>query len=535
MGRLKAGLLLFLGVFAAYAYTAYPTVAPRDSADLAAAALTVAPAHAPGYPLYALLGKAWLDFLPWGDPAYRLNLLSAAAGAGCAALVFLLLVRSCGLWAGLAAALALAFSAPLWKFSLLCEMYSWHGFFLAALLWLAPLPGQERTSTRRREAASALIFGLGLVNHQALVLAAPGLAVLWWGELKAAGNRVFLQRVCLPLFLLGLGLYAFLWVRTGDFDRAWGLLTRREYGTWQLSESFGQSMSLGLVWRLPAYCCGELWRRTSPLVIGLALLGAGELWRRSRRGAAGLTIVFLGVGPVFFLATRFDVNGWVARTVLESAMIAPTVVLCTAAGFGLAWAGRRWKAWGAALATAAAAATLWAQAAPCFHRDDFSAYDYVKDLRRALPPGRLAAAAGDTALYATRYLDLTQPDGRGRRLVSFQDASEGERPGFVLGLSLPRLASLGLGPETLSPAGLVQAVGPGPGDDSFWSLSVLRRGRALRLQESYASDVLLAYAFAHYLDGTLQDSRHAPGAGRNYVMAAALDPEDFQIRYNTAR
>ena len=60
-------------MFAVYAYTAYPTVAPRDSADLAAAALTVSPAHPPGYPLYILLGKAWVDLVPWGEPAYRLN------------------------------------------------------------------------------------------------------------------------------------------------------------------------------------------------------------------------------------------------------------------------------------------------------------------------------------------------------------------------------------------------------------------------------------------------------------------------------
>ena len=66
----RPGLLafsVFLGVFAVYAYTAYPTAAPRDSADLAAAVLAFAPAHPPGYPLYVLLGKAWLALDPWGD------------------------------------------------------------------------------------------------------------------------------------------------------------------------------------------------------------------------------------------------------------------------------------------------------------------------------------------------------------------------------------------------------------------------------------------------------------------------------------
>jgi hypothetical protein len=532
MKRIIAGLV-FLSVFAVYAYTAYPTVAPRDSADLAAAVLTASPAHPPGYPLYVLLGRAWLDILPWGDPAYRLNLMSAAAGAGCAAAVFLLLARSCGLLPGLAAALALAFSAPLWKFSLLCEMYSLQGLFLALLLLLAPGPGQEEGSRHRRLVMSVFLFGLALVNHQAFILAAPGLAVLWWGELSAAPGRRHLLRAGLPLFFLGLALYVFLWVRLGDIGRAWAVLTRQEYGTWQLSAGLSRPLSLQLAGGLLGRFFGELWRRTSPIVFGLAVLGVVELWRRSRRHAAGLVIIFLGFGPGFFLATRFDLSGWVARTVMESALVVPAVVLCLCAGFGLAWALRYKEPAGLLLAAAAAGAGLWQNGATSSHRDDFCAYDYVKDLRRALPPGSTAAAGGDTALYASRYLDLTQPDGHGRRLIHFQDASEGPRPGYVLGLSLRNLARLGLAPEQLSAAGLVQRVGPSPDGGAAWEFSVLRPSLALRQEESYARDILLAYAFAHYLSGTLREARRDPGGQRDYVMAAALDPEDYQIEYNS--
>jgi len=555
LGRLKTGFLIFVGVFAVYAYTAYPTVAPRDSADLAAAALTISAAHPPGYPLYALLGKAWLTLLPWGDPAYRLNLMSAAAGAGCVAAVFILLARSCGFWPGLAAALALAFSAPLWKFSLLCEMYSLHALFLAVLLLLAPGPGQEgRSLTCRaapsgkgehspcgdgallRAALSALLSGLALVNHQAFILAAPGLAVLWRRELALPGGRRHLLRVCLPLFLLGLGLYVFLWVRTGDLGRAWAILARKEYGTWQLSAGFSRPLTGELALRLMGYFCAELWRGTSPVTVALALLGVWELGRRQPRFGLGLGLIFLGFGPAFFLMTRFDLSGWVARTVLESALVAPMLPLCAAAGFGLAWLRGRWPRAAPILTVAVAAGSLWSNAAQTFHRDDFCAYDYVKDLRRALPPGSAAVAAGDTALYATRYLDLTRPDGRGRRLINFQDRLAGERPGFVLGLSLKNFARLGLASAGgLSPAGLVQSLGPGGLGSYFWDLSVLRQGHAVRLQESYDRDVLLAYAFAHYLSGTLLDSRQDIRATRHYLEAAALDPEDYHIDYKTAR
>jgi hypothetical protein len=510
-------------VFALYAATAYPTVAPRDSADLASAALTVSAAHPPGYPLYALLGRAWLDLLPWGDPAYRLNLLSAAGGAGCVAAVFLLLARSCGSLPALGAALALAFSAPLWKFSLLCEMYSLHGLFLASLLLLAPDP----VASARRAALSALLLGLALVNHQAFLLAVPGLLVLWWGE-----DRRRLIRLGLPLFLLGLASYLFLWVRLGDLGRAWAVLTRQEYGTWQLSAGFAKPWSPGLAAGLLSHFFAELWRGTSPLAVGLALLGVLELWGRSRRQAAGLLLVFLAAGPGFFLAARFDVSGWVARTVLESALVLPAVVLCVFAGFGLAWVGRRRSSAVLPLAALLAGAVLWQQAARASHRDDFSAYDYVKDLRRSLPPGSLAAVGGDTALYASRYFDLAHPDGRPRRLVQPEDLRPGERPDLVLGLSLPALARLGLGPKDLFPRGLVQSVGAGGDPDAAWEFSALRRGGALRREESYARDILLAYGFARYLSGVLREARRDPGAQRDYVTAAALDPEDYQIEYN---
>jgi hypothetical protein len=531
LGRLKAGLLVFLGVFAVYAYAAYPTVAPRDSADLAAAALTAMPAHPPGYPLYVLLGQAWLHLLPWGDPAYRLNLMSAAAGAGCGAAVFLLLSRCCEFMPALAAALALAFSAPLWKFSLLCEMYSLQGLFLAVLLLLAPGPGQPERSRDRRWLMSAFLLGLALVNHQAFVLAMPGLAVLWWGELFAEPSRRRPLWAGLFLFILGLSLYAFLWVRLGDLGRAWAVLTRREYGTWQLSAGFSRPLNGGLARNLLGYFFAELWRRTSPVALGLAALGVVELWRRDRRCAAGLLVIFLCFGPAFFLATRFDLSGWVARTVMESALVAPVVVVCLWAGFGLSWARRRQEPIGILLAAAVVFGSLWQSGATACHRDDFSAYDYVKDLRRALPPGSTAVAGGDTALYASRYFDLAHPDGYSRRLIQPQDALPGTRSGYVLGLSLQNLERLGLGPERLCAAGLVQAVSPFPAGSSAWEFSVLRQGHALRRQESYARDILLSYAFAHYLDGILRQARRDPGAASDFVTAAALDPEDYQVEY----
>ena len=531
----RPGLLafsVFLGVFAVYAYTAYPTAAPRDSADLAAAVLAFAPAHPPGYPLYVLLGKAWLALDPWGDAAYRLNLMSAAAGAGAAACVFSLLnAADACFWPGLGAALALAFSAPLWKFSLLGEMYSLHAFFLAVLLFLAPGWREEETALERRAAASAFLCGLALVNHQAFVLAIPGLAVLWRKKLD---GRVIFRRV-LPLFFLGLSCYFLLWFWTGNLSRAWAILTRREYGTLQLSSAFARTMTGELAWGLLKHLGVELWQGMSAPAIVLAALGAWELKKRRPRFGLGLAAAFLGFGPVFFLLTRLDLSGWVARTVLEPALIAPAVLVSLCVGFGLLWVKRR-RSWAAAAAALVLAGwSAWSHTDGAFHRDDFCAYDYAMDLRRALPPGSAAAAAGDTALYVSRYLDLARGGGRGRRLVDFQDARACDNFQWVLGMPLERIARLGPAAK-LWPAGLAQTWAPDGADkdEAFWAVSVLRRGSALRRGESYARDIALSYAFAHYLSGSILDSRREARRSWHYLCAAALDPQDYRVSLSPA-
>ncbi len=143
---MTAVIAVFAAAFSLYLGCLYPAIAPRDSADMAATAMTLGVAHPPGYPFYSLLGHAWLDLCPWGNPAYRLNVLSALAAAAAAAVLFALVRRRAGLLGGLTAAAFWAMSAPLWKFSLLEEKYSLHALFAVALLALAE--GERETVFR---------------------------------------------------------------------------------------------------------------------------------------------------------------------------------------------------------------------------------------------------------------------------------------------------------------------------------------------------------------------------------------------------
>ena len=67
-------LAAFLIPFLIYFYTLCPTVSVHaDAAELATVVLTRGIAHPPGYPLFTLLAMPF-SFLPFGEPAWRINL-----------------------------------------------------------------------------------------------------------------------------------------------------------------------------------------------------------------------------------------------------------------------------------------------------------------------------------------------------------------------------------------------------------------------------------------------------------------------------
>ncbi|MBI3565487.1 MAG: DUF2723 domain-containing protein, partial [Elusimicrobia bacterium] len=226
---MRAVAAVFAAAYALYLGCLYPCIAPRDSADMAAAAMTLGVAHPPGYPLYAVLGRAWLAAFPFGNAAYRLNVLSALAAAAAVAALFAAVRRRSGPVAALAAAAVWALSAPLWKFALLEEKYALHALF-ASVLWL--LSDGERGSVFARARLSGLLFGLGLVNHQSLLFWTPALFWAWRVEAArhgASGPRL-LAAAAGPA-AAGLASNAFLWLRLGGLGAALDVALRSRYGT----------------------------------------------------------------------------------------------------------------------------------------------------------------------------------------------------------------------------------------------------------------------------------------------------------------
>ncbi|MCB0237454.1 MAG: DUF2723 domain-containing protein, partial [Anaerolineae bacterium] len=146
-----------------------------DGGDLIAAVVSGGVPHPSGYPTYVLLATP-LARLPWHNPAWRVTLLSALAGAAAAAFVAATVQELLGRTnrAALAAAvagLALAFSPLFWGQATVAEVYALHACLAAVLLWIV-VRGQQSGSLRW-PAAAGLIFGLALGNHLTSIWLAP--------------------------------------------------------------------------------------------------------------------------------------------------------------------------------------------------------------------------------------------------------------------------------------------------------------------------------------------------------------------------
>ena len=160
--------------FLVYLRTMAPTVYALDSAELTTGAWCLGIVHSPGSPTYLLLGHVF-SWLPFGDVGYRLNMMSAMAGALGVFFVGRIVFRLTGsFWASLVAAWALAFSYYYWVWALAAELYAPHACWVAGLIVLTLR--WEATQRPKLPYWIAFLFGVAMGNHMSTVLLLPAFA-----------------------------------------------------------------------------------------------------------------------------------------------------------------------------------------------------------------------------------------------------------------------------------------------------------------------------------------------------------------------
>jgi hypothetical protein len=166
-----------------YVPTLLGDVGTWDTAEFQAIGPVLGIAHPTGYPTYTL--TAWLASVllqPFGNEAYRADLLSALLMAGAAALLAVRVVQATRrLPLGLFAGLAFAVTPVAWRVATRADAHALH-VFLAALILVLLAAWQWRQRDGQPAAgrwlvAAGVVYGLALGNHALTLLLAPGIAV----------------------------------------------------------------------------------------------------------------------------------------------------------------------------------------------------------------------------------------------------------------------------------------------------------------------------------------------------------------------
>ncbi len=328
--------------FVLYLGTLAPTVLYYERPELIDAAMLQVHASVlgitqpTGYPTWTMLAYLF-TYLPFGDPAYRVNLASAVFGAAAVFLLFFAGWRLSGrIWAAATVSLAFAVGNVFWSQAVIAEVYTLNALFVASVVLVLLLWRDMRRD--RYLLAAAFLMGLSLTNHvtSGLLLPTATLFVFAVDRRKLLDWRLALRGA--GLFVLGLTPYLYLPVRAivgppvyeadpSSFAEFFELVAGREFGIhlWSFGwdEFFARLVSL---W-------GYLLEEFHPGLLLVAAVGVVVMLLRDRAGALLVGIPCLGwlvyaIGydifdyfiyfiPSYLMLTLFVAVG--AATVLEGA------------------------------------------------------------------------------------------------------------------------------------------------------------------------------------------------------------------------
>lgn len=330
-------IFLALVSFVVYLRTLAPGVLDGDSGEWQYMANILGVPHSTGYPLYVLLAKLF-TLIPFGNPAWRVNLFSAFCAALVVPLVYFLAQRvSHSRTAAALTAAFFAFAPTLWASATIAEVYALNSLLIALTLYFA-VRYYDHTEPRALY-LTALFYGLALTNHRIALFLFPALLALVMIRRKSLNSKFLI--FSLILLLVPLLLYLYIPLRGTQLlaeqtPENWALYPRAEaivngkvtayynptpYGIFNLITAFDNRNKLGfeaasgsnsLITRLTN--AFELLReQLDPFGILLALSGIVLLVRRERTLAMLLVIAALSISIIsIFLraeSTRFYFSG----------------------------------------------------------------------------------------------------------------------------------------------------------------------------------------------------------------------------------
>ncbi len=319
--RTRRSLLVTGGLLAVltavlYVRTLHPGVGPYlDSIQYQITTLVMGVSHPPGYPFYTWLGALFVHGLPFGNPAFRLNLMSAVTSVVTVVLIQRITYRlTRSVAAATLGALSLALAVRFWYQATYSELYPLYNTLIAGT-WLALLTYME---TKRLGAylAAVTLYALAFgVNVPAIVL-----LPMWLWAVLSTDTRAFFRpkRLALTLGIVAFVGLQYLWVPARAFAQPPAKFCNfcPGAGDWQGVVDFWLGKRWwGISFGLPPKYWLQRWADSGyqlmlqfwPIGVMVGGIGAYGLLRKSLRVAM---TCLLGLAGAWFFVSTYAVVDW---------------------------------------------------------------------------------------------------------------------------------------------------------------------------------------------------------------------------------
>ncbi|MCD6311224.1 MAG: tetratricopeptide repeat protein, partial [Elusimicrobia bacterium] len=232
-------------------------------------------------------------------------------------------------WAGIPLLIYFFLSPVVFSAAVSCEVFTLNLLFACGIIYLLYSP------KRKNATAAAFLFGIGLANHQTLILLVPGIIYLLIRR-KMFDFRFVLILTCAALAGFSANLFIFLRAKSGaafnwgdpsTFSNFLGVLLRRDYGTFALHRAH-HAVTLKALLDYPSLGFSFF----GPFFVFVPVLYAFN-FRKADNFDHFLFLCFLFSGPLFFIAAGLSSpNRAFIEAIAERFFLFPAGVLIIMAG-----------------------------------------------------------------------------------------------------------------------------------------------------------------------------------------------------------
>lgn len=184
------GLAPGLAALIIYSTTTCRSIWIGDSPEFALALKTLGICHPPGYPLFTIIGRIFVEILPFMRPILAAGLLDILAAAATVSAVYYICRRFTGSWSAVFISLIWAFTPTFWEETSGVEIYTLNLLLISLIFLLLECDKPWKW------AMLSYLFGLALTNHPSALSILPTMIYYFIKEKQYSNWRK------LPLYFL---------------------------------------------------------------------------------------------------------------------------------------------------------------------------------------------------------------------------------------------------------------------------------------------------------------------------------------------